>query len=137
MISSALNSSILLNIYADYEKVRELIKRISLTNENITLYMDDTRETLDKAVHGHNKAKRQVERIIGQWINGKNEGYSFGFEGPPGVGKTSLAKNEEYRHPMIRLYRLTKLEQPINHMVVYSRPPSFSVSLIRLESRRP
>ncbi len=87
------NDTKLLNIYADYEKVRELIKRISLTNENITLYMDDTRETLDKAVHGHNKAKRQVERIIGQWINGKNEGYSFGFEGPPGVGKTSLAKN--------------------------------------------
>ena len=28
--------------------------------------------------------KRQVERIIGQWINGKT-GYSLGFEGPPGV----------------------------------------------------
>ena len=37
--------------------------------------------------------ERQSERIIGQWINGEQTGYSFGFEGPPGVGKTSLAKN--------------------------------------------
>ena len=47
---------------------------------------------LDCAVHGHTKAKRQIERIIGQWINGEQSGYCFGFEGPPGVGKTSLAR---------------------------------------------
>jgi len=50
------------------------------------------RETLDDTVYGHKKAKRQVERIIGQWINGEQNGYCFGFEGPPGLGKTSLAK---------------------------------------------
>jgi len=50
------------------------------------------KQTLDSAVHGHATAKRQLERIIGQWINGENKGYCFGFEGPPGVGKTSLAK---------------------------------------------
>jgi ATP-dependent Lon protease len=49
-------------------------------------------DLLDKAVYGHNKAKKQIERIIGQWINGKQDGYCFGFEGPPGTGKTSLAK---------------------------------------------
>lgn len=48
--------------------------------------------TLNESVHGHTNAKRQVERIIGQWINGEQNGYCFGFEGPPGVGKTSLAK---------------------------------------------
>jgi ATP-dependent Lon protease len=37
--------------------------------------------------------KKQIELIIGQWINGEQDGYCFGFEGPPGVGKTSLAKN--------------------------------------------
>ena len=47
---------------------------------------------LDAAVHGHKNAKRQLKRIIGQWINGAQNGYCFGFEGPPGVGKTSLAK---------------------------------------------
>ena len=50
------------------------------------------KQTLDTAVYGHATAKRQLERIIGQWINGENKGYCFGFEGPPGVGKTSLAK---------------------------------------------
>jgi ATP-dependent Lon protease len=47
---------------------------------------------LDDSIYGHTKAKKQIERIIGQWINGKQDGYCFGFEGPPGVGKTSLAK---------------------------------------------
>jgi len=55
-------------------------------------YMDNVRSMLDQSVHGHSEAKRQVERIIGQWMTGKPGGYCFGFEGPPGVGKTSLAK---------------------------------------------
>ena len=58
----------------------------------VVSYMDDVSRTLDNAVHGHDMAKRQIERIIGQWINGEKSGYCFGFEGPPGVGKTSLAK---------------------------------------------
>jgi ATP-dependent Lon protease len=58
----------------------------------INNYMKNIKSTLDKAVHGHDKAKRQIERIIGQWINGTQDGYCFGFEGPPGCGKTSLAK---------------------------------------------
>ena len=55
-------------------------------------YMTNARGILDNAVHGHPEAKRQIERIIGQWANGEKAGYCFGFEGPPGVGKTSLAK---------------------------------------------
>ena len=58
----------------------------------INSYMTNVKTTLDKAVHGHDKAKKQIERIIGQWINGKQDGYCFGFEGPPGCGKTTLAK---------------------------------------------
>ena len=55
-------------------------------------YVTAVSETLDSAVHGHVQAKRQIERIVGQWISGESTGYCFGFEGPPGVGKTSLAK---------------------------------------------
>jgi ATP-dependent Lon protease len=58
----------------------------------INKYMTNVKSTLDKAVHGHDKAKKQIERIIGQWINGSQDGYCFGFEGPAGVGKTTLAK---------------------------------------------
>ena len=43
------------------------------------------------------KIKIQIKRIIAQWINGDMKGYCFGFEGPPGTGKTSLAK-EEYQN---------------------------------------
>lgn len=59
---------------------------------SVNAYINNVYSILDNAVHGHEKAKRQVERIIGQWINGEKSGYCFGFEGPPGVGKTSLAK---------------------------------------------
>lgn len=47
---------------------------------------------LDEATHGHAQAKRALARVMGQWMAGEQNGYCFGFEGPPGVGKTSLAK---------------------------------------------
>ncbi len=55
-------------------------------------YIKQVQETLDKAVYGQNDAKKEIKRIIAQWINGEMKGYVFGFEGPPGTGKTSLAK---------------------------------------------
>jgi len=68
------------------------IKSIESNFGKITNYMQNVKKTLDESVHGHEKAKKQIERIIGQWINGEQDGYCFGFEGPPGVGKTSMAK---------------------------------------------
>ena len=65
---------------------------INKTYDTINNYFSSIKEVLDESVYGHDEAKKQVERIIGQWINGETSGYCFGFEGPPGVGKTSLAK---------------------------------------------
>jgi len=74
------------------DDIKNDIEKINQNMKEITDYMSGVKDTLDKAVHGHDKAKKQIERIIGQWINGEQDGYCFGFEGPPGCGKTSLAK---------------------------------------------
>jgi ATP-dependent Lon protease len=66
--------------------------RAMKVREEISQIMHSFRGTMDKAVYGHDPAKKQLEKILGQWVNGKSDGYCFGFEGPPGVGKTSLAK---------------------------------------------
>jgi ATP-dependent Lon protease len=74
------------------DSIVEDIDTIETKWQSINHYMNNVRNTLDDAVHGHEKAKTQVERIVAQWINGKQGGYCFGFEGPPGTGKTTFAK---------------------------------------------
>ena len=83
---------VMLNIHCSYVSLLEYTNEINTLWKQIQDTMTINKSYLDKAVHGHENAKRSLERIIGQWINGDSSGYCFGFEGPPGVGKTSLAK---------------------------------------------
>ena len=66
--------------------------------ENVQIVINDTQkhvnDTLNNAIYGQYSAKRGIEQIICEWITGNSKrGYCFGFDGPPGVGKTSLAKD--------------------------------------------
>ena len=72
--------------------IEKNITSIVRKNEEIVKYINTFNTILNDAVYGHNNAKLQIERILGQWISGESSGYCFGFEGLPGVGKTSLAK---------------------------------------------
>ena len=75
--------------------IQEMLSDISIIEEkwkSINHYMNNVIDILTEAVHGHDKAKRQIHRVIAQWINGESKGYCFGFEGPPGTGKTTFAK---------------------------------------------
>ena len=76
---------------SNIQSIESYINTITTKTLSIHKSLQFINTTLNNAVYGHSNAKRQIERIIGQWINGDNVGYCFGFEGPPGVGKTSLA----------------------------------------------
>lgn len=76
----------------EYFEVWDGINSINIMFRDIQEYMNTVSLTLDKSVYGHKNAKTQVLRVIGQWINGEQNGHCLGFEGPAGVGKTSLAK---------------------------------------------
>ena len=54
--------------------------------------MKDIDDVFDGSIHGQTHAKTQLKKIIAQWITGEQKGHCFGFEGSPGIGKTSLAK---------------------------------------------
>jgi len=74
--------------------VIQLHNTIELEKQISKFHMDSSKiETaLDESIYSHTHAKKQIMKIIGQWMNGEQSGYCFGFEGSPGIGKTSLAK---------------------------------------------
>jgi hypothetical protein len=73
-----ISSSQIINIKKNTEFIDKSVKNIN--------------DVLDESIFGHDHAKKQILKIIAQWMNGEQGGYCFGFEGSPGVGKTSLAK---------------------------------------------
>ena len=73
-------------------RVNKLFDDWSEYKLNRSKYIKGVRNTLDGAVYGNDDGKKQIEGIIGQWMCGKLNGAVLGFQGPPGVGKTTLAK---------------------------------------------
>jgi ATP-dependent Lon protease len=87
----SINSSINKN-ESHYEKIYSDNLMIKNEIECFGNEIKGIENALDESVYGHTHAKNQIMKIIGQWITGEQNGYCFGFEGSPGVGKTSLAK---------------------------------------------
>jgi len=73
-------------------KTKNEIKSLSTNISQIEITMKSIMDILDESIYSHFHAKNQIMKIIAQWMNGEQTGYCFGFEGSPGIGKTSLAK---------------------------------------------
>ena len=87
------NNNIFVNVKTEIKEELEIIsgKWQSFKNGSAE-YMNEMDKKLDNSIYGQYDAKNEIKRIVAQWINGENSGYCLGFEGPPGTGKTSLAK---------------------------------------------
>ena len=68
----------------------------TLKNNNLEAkkYLTNIDGKLKNLCYGHDEAKQNLLQIIGKWVsNPSSQGYSLGLVGPPGVGKTLLAKS--------------------------------------------
>ena len=93
-ISNNLNIDIkhIHNIEAIYNNLVESNTHWLTYKKKLKLYFKNIDDCLDNAIYGLDTSKKEIKRIIAQWINGQNSGYVLGLEGPPGIGKTTLAK---------------------------------------------
>ena len=71
----------------------DLFKSLSDSNSKSRDFIEEIENKLNSIVYGHEDSKNSIKELIGKWIsNNKSIGKAIGLCGPPGVGKTLLAK---------------------------------------------
>jgi len=66
---------------------------IGKDNKKSIKFLDNMIKCLDKKVYGHIITKSMIKELIGKWFkNPTSSGGAIGLVGPPGVGKTLIAK---------------------------------------------
>jgi ATP-dependent Lon protease len=78
-------------------------------------YIQSVDNSLNEAVHGHTRAKKQISRLLAQWITGGLSGAVVGIQGPPGNGKTTLIKNGLAK---CLCDPVTKKERPVGYIAL-------------------
>jgi ATP-dependent Lon protease len=78
----------LLNMKQATNEIEKIRTKLNLFENSLS----EIDNVFDASIHGQTHAKNQLKKIICQWITGEQKGHCFGFEGSPGIGKTSLAK---------------------------------------------
>ena len=64
------------------------------SREEIHTFLQQTTDSINAKVYGHQEAKDMIIRIMAQWIsNPCSKGNVIGIHGNPGVGKTTLIKD--------------------------------------------
>lgn len=71
-----------------------MFESLKKDNNKAKKYLLDIEDKLKNLSYGHEEPKRLLLQTIGKWIsNPTSMGTAFGLVGPPGVGKTLLAKS--------------------------------------------
>ena len=81
-------------LYYPWSSSDELYENLRKNSAIAMTYLNTVETKLHNACYGHTDAKKLLLQVIAKWIsNPSSNGTCFGLVGPPGVGKTLLAKS--------------------------------------------
>ena len=76
------------------DNIEHFYQSLHIDQSKACSYLTNVETKLKELSYGHLEAKKSLLEIIGKWIsNPSSQGTSLGLVGPPGVGKTLLAKS--------------------------------------------